>query len=77
MVALLPLLLINDAIAAYTTVTLRCAFIAMMHVIHWNRVRTSDALERVQVPHSVLLGQSGRAEWINAHGRATDEAERR
>ena len=55
MAALLPLSLINDGIAACTTVTSsQRAFIAMTHIIHSNRVRRSDALERVRIPHSVL-----------------------
>ena len=54
MVSLLPVLLINDSIAAGTTVTLQSAFITMTHLMHSSRVRTSDALERVRIPHSVL-----------------------
>ena len=55
MAALLPLLLFIDGIAAFTNVTLQCAFIAMSFFTHSNRVRRSDALERVRIPHSVLF----------------------
>ena len=52
MATLLTVLLINDSIAAGTTDL--TVFITMTHFIHSSRVRTSDALARVRIPHSVL-----------------------
>ena len=54
MATLLPVLLTNDSIAAGTTVTLQSASITMTNFIRSSRVRTSDALARVRIPHSVL-----------------------